>query len=119
MIGNSGSGTGAWGMAASFLKSGLDSVERVERTVDCEAGDGSGLDRIETYRLATLQEWKRDVGRREGVNIRVEIWSTERPMALLRVVGSWWDRCQRGRARLRMAFFYRDDIAILVRIAIV
>ena len=39
-------------------------------------------------------------------------------MALLRVVGSWWDRCQRGRARLRMAFFYRDDIAILVRMAI-
>ena len=107
MIGNSGSGTGAWGMAASFLESGFDRVERVEGTVDGEAGDGSGVDRIETYRLATLQEWKRDVGRREGVNIRVEIWSTERPMALLRVVGSWWDRCQGGRARLRIAFLPR------------
>ena len=42
MIGHSG--TGAWGMAASFLESGLDCVERVEGTVDGEAGDGSGLD---------------------------------------------------------------------------
>lgn len=42
-------------MAASFLESGLDCVERVEGTVDGEAGDGSGLDRIDTDRLATLQ----------------------------------------------------------------